>query len=80
MTPSQSEGGCWRLSPHGVATYIAPDLSEHEIGILTATERPFLIRPLRSLKPERKVFCECVEGWRKAQSTDADAKLNKDER
>ncbi len=30
-----------RLSPYGVATYFAPDLSHREIGILTATQGPF---------------------------------------
>ncbi len=35
------EGGSLRLSPYGVATYFAPDLSHREIGILTATQGPF---------------------------------------
>jgi pimeloyl-ACP methyl ester carboxylesterase len=38
-----NENGSLKLSPEGVATYFAPDLSEREIGILTATQGPFLI-------------------------------------
>jgi pimeloyl-ACP methyl ester carboxylesterase len=38
-----NENGSLKLSPYGVATYFAPDLSETEIGVLTATQGPFLI-------------------------------------
>jgi pimeloyl-ACP methyl ester carboxylesterase len=38
-----NENGSFKLSPAGVATYFAPDVSEREIGILTATQGPFLI-------------------------------------
>jgi pimeloyl-ACP methyl ester carboxylesterase len=38
-----SEGGFLSLSPYGVANYFAPDLSPSEIGVLTATQGPFLI-------------------------------------
>ncbi|HTB88405.1 MAG TPA: alpha/beta hydrolase [Steroidobacteraceae bacterium] len=38
-----NENGSLKLSPDGVATFFAPDLSKKEIGILTATQGPFLI-------------------------------------
>jgi pimeloyl-ACP methyl ester carboxylesterase len=38
-----SEGGPLKLSPYGVATYFAPDLTAREIGIVSATQGPFLI-------------------------------------